>query len=71
MSNKKQKGLKTRSTKKRANNWYPPTKKDWFLLERLESFGILSTQQIRELIFNNWYVPHIWTVAKHQATVHI
>ena len=52
MSNRKQQILKTRSTKKRANNWYPSTKRDWFLLERLESFGILSTQQIRELIFN-------------------
>ncbi|MCY4513500.1 MAG: hypothetical protein OXB86_07415 [Bdellovibrionales bacterium] len=44
--------LKTCSTKKRASNWYPSTKRDWFLLERLENFGILSTQQIRELIFN-------------------
>ena len=52
MSNRKQQGLRTRSIKKRANNWYPSTKRDWVLLERLESFGILSTQQIRELIFN-------------------
>ena len=28
-----------------------PTKRDLFLLERLESFGVLSTQQIRELVF--------------------
>ena len=28
-----------------------PTKRDLFLLERLESFGALSTQQIRELVF--------------------
>ena len=28
-----------------------PTERDIFLLEQLESYGVLSTQQIRELIF--------------------
>ena len=30
-----------------------PTKRDLFLLEQLESFGVLSTQQIRKLIFKS------------------
>ena len=51
MSKRQNQGVKTPARKKQIR-WYPPTKRDFFLLERLDSFGILSTQQIRELIFN-------------------
>ena len=39
---------KQSSLKKNPPN---PTKRDLFLLEKLESFGVLSSQQIRELVF--------------------
>ena len=42
-----------RFNKKKAEKKTPPkpTERDMFLLEQLESYGVLSTQQIRELIF--------------------
>ena len=48
-SNSKNKKSKKQSFLKK--NPPKPTKRDLFLLERLESFGVLSTQQIRELVF--------------------
>ena len=48
----KLKRLKKQSTSLEKNP-PEPTERDMVLLEQLESFGILSTQQIREIVFNN------------------
>ena len=42
---------KNNTLKKKAPTLQPTTR-DLFLLEKLESYGVLSTQQIRELVFN-------------------
>ena len=48
-----QKSFNNNSNEKKTGKKKPPkpTERDMFLLEQLESYGVLSTQQIRELIF--------------------
>ena len=43
--------FQNRLNKKSSLNTPSPTNRDMLLLEILESYGVLSTQQIRELVF--------------------